>query len=251
MNAKLIEKISKLLALATSPNEHEARAAAEKANALLVQHNLSMADLNREHRESYVEESLTRGRNFTTEDKYIWRLMMNHFFVKLMVSRGRVYFLGTKTNVEVARYIYGFLVRKYRELWHEYKKENLLSARAKQSYYDGLSTGLSMQLSAQREATVARAASNKATEKTGLTPEQIEKETRAIAVTMSVTLTHDPELEKIWEARSSGRAHSTASTSYYDGDARSAGIQAGKNLKISRGLDSKASQTGKYLGVKE
>ena len=45
-NAKLFEKIKKLLALSSSPNENEAALAASKASELLAEHNLSMADLN-------------------------------------------------------------------------------------------------------------------------------------------------------------------------------------------------------------
>jgi hypothetical protein len=42
---KMIAKIKSLLALATSPNEHEAASAAEKAASLLAEHNLSMTDI--------------------------------------------------------------------------------------------------------------------------------------------------------------------------------------------------------------
>ncbi len=41
----IIEKIQKLLALATSNNEHEASLAMEKAQELLLRHNLSMAEV--------------------------------------------------------------------------------------------------------------------------------------------------------------------------------------------------------------
>jgi len=39
------DRIRKLLALSTSPNEHEAAAAAAKAHALLAEHNLTMAEV--------------------------------------------------------------------------------------------------------------------------------------------------------------------------------------------------------------
>ena len=45
VDQNLLEKISKLLALTSSPNEHEAALAAEKAAELLAKHNLSVADL--------------------------------------------------------------------------------------------------------------------------------------------------------------------------------------------------------------
>jgi len=42
---KIIERIEKLLALSQSPNENEALAAAEKAQAMLAEYNLSMSDI--------------------------------------------------------------------------------------------------------------------------------------------------------------------------------------------------------------
>ena len=44
-NHKLLEKVHKLLALAESPNEHEAQNAMAKAHELLLRHNLSLLDV--------------------------------------------------------------------------------------------------------------------------------------------------------------------------------------------------------------
>jgi hypothetical protein len=41
----IINKIKKLLALSHSPNENEAMVAAQKANELLIKHNLSLGDI--------------------------------------------------------------------------------------------------------------------------------------------------------------------------------------------------------------
>jgi hypothetical protein len=42
-DTSIVERIKKLLALATSSNENESTAAAEKASLLLAQYNLSLA----------------------------------------------------------------------------------------------------------------------------------------------------------------------------------------------------------------
>ena len=49
MDNKLIERIRKLLALAESPNEHEAALASERAQALLAEHKLSLAQVTATH----------------------------------------------------------------------------------------------------------------------------------------------------------------------------------------------------------
>jgi hypothetical protein len=48
LDTTVIDKINKLLALANSPNEHEAALAAQKASVLLTQYNLSLADLGKD-----------------------------------------------------------------------------------------------------------------------------------------------------------------------------------------------------------
>jgi len=42
---QIVARVQKLLALATSPNEHEAASAAAKAHALLAEHNLSLSEV--------------------------------------------------------------------------------------------------------------------------------------------------------------------------------------------------------------
>ena len=46
----IVDRIAKLLALANSPNEHEAAAAATKAQELLLEHNLYLEDIKSEHK---------------------------------------------------------------------------------------------------------------------------------------------------------------------------------------------------------
>lgn len=60
---KVIDRIKKLLALSASPNEHEAASAAEKAQALLAEHNLSMMDVKSEtkNEDSFVIDTDTRS----------------------------------------------------------------------------------------------------------------------------------------------------------------------------------------------
>ena len=45
MDNKVVERIKKLLSLASSPNEHEAKMAAEKANELLLRFNLTASEV--------------------------------------------------------------------------------------------------------------------------------------------------------------------------------------------------------------
>lgn len=57
----LLQRIKKLLALSSSPNEHEAALALERANELLTKHGLSMLDVADADRDPVGEEGVTLG----------------------------------------------------------------------------------------------------------------------------------------------------------------------------------------------
>lgn len=58
------EKIRKLLALAESPNEHEARAALLKARQLMAEHKLSELDFQDLNERGYIPRRLRRKKLF-------------------------------------------------------------------------------------------------------------------------------------------------------------------------------------------
>ena len=61
MDQKIIEKLQKLLALAASDNEHEAGLAMSKAEALMREHNLSVADVALNGSGAYVQSEEVTG----------------------------------------------------------------------------------------------------------------------------------------------------------------------------------------------
>ena len=69
VDQNLLEKISKLLALASSPNEHEAALAAEKAAELLAKHNLSVADLGQDKDEDITKSIVDKTGRYVTLGK--------------------------------------------------------------------------------------------------------------------------------------------------------------------------------------
>lgn len=133
--AKLIDKVRKLLALSQSPNEHEAMLAAEKAQALLAEHNLSMSELEqREKRDvEFVEDS-----DMVTRDVPYFRSIMQGcakmYFCGYFFQRGaaredkrgihkgprhngvRHFLIGEKQNVVVAQLMATYLIATVRRL---------------------------------------------------------------------------------------------------------------------------------------
>ena len=154
MNQSIVDKIRKLLALATSSNEHEARLAAEKANELLIRHNLKMQDLGEEG--DYAKDPVLVAGRLKPQTDWIVSILQQHFFVVAASSRQYyrhqtiLYLVGKKTNLEIAHYVYVFLDRTFPGLWQQWKAEQGRRAGLRKNYYHGLHNGLNYQLDQRR-----------------------------------------------------------------------------------------------------
>jgi len=228
MENKILEKIKKLLSLATSPNENEAKLASEKAQALLLKHNLSLSELDYEE-SRYSKETLVEGRA-KVEDKFIHAILAKFFFVTLVRSRkiGGVYILGEKTNVEIARYTKAYLEQTFKALFKAYKKETGCPSGHRQSYYFGLHKGLTEKLEAQKKAFEEQFKANNPNSNYGL-------------------VVTDKALARFVRDQFGNLRSSRSKFSNRSDDAQSAGKEAGSNIRINRGLSS--SNSGETLAI--
>lgn len=214
MDKKVVETIKKLLALAGSCNEHEAKLAMVKANEFLTRHNLSLQDV--ESAEfNYGKSILTESRKAAAESKFVLAILNEFFFITTVKSRNRkqgfttIYLLGEEVNVKVAEFTYSFLLSKFKDLWKTYQKENDLPAKFKSSYYNGLYVGIKDQLRERRFG--------------------VEKETGLVVV-------DDPKLDKFTKDCFSKLSTTTSSVTIRDSESVDAGIAAGKGLKLTQGI---------------
>jgi hypothetical protein len=160
----LVLKIQKLLSLANSDNEHEAKLAAEKAQELLVKHNLELQEVQNKNFE-YIEVRTTTEPYLRWHQPFVIDILQGFFFVKVILySRlvdhtedGRrkfnkeIVLLGTRTNAKIAHYIFDYLSIVYQRLWLEYKRENCLGEKSRKSFYKGLTHGLASKLRSIRQ----------------------------------------------------------------------------------------------------
>jgi len=119
---KLIAKIKKLMALTSSPNEHEAALAAEKMQAILAEHNLSMTDV-KAAKEGF--DGIKTDGDLRT-NSFPWRRSLanavaqmyfcKYFFVTHRKPGGNArsghdshHFVGASHNIEVAKMMFGYL----------------------------------------------------------------------------------------------------------------------------------------------
>ena len=144
IDPKIVDKIQKLLALGTSPNEHEAAAAIAKAQSLMEQYDLEMADLQKPVADTAIEQ--TDGEVFAVRGKpEEWRneianavartsgLMVVNTSVqhtrktttgKIITSWESGYsFIGYKRDLELAKYSVAFLLSEVQRLCDAYVGE--------------------------------------------------------------------------------------------------------------------------------
>jgi predicted SprT family Zn-dependent metalloprotease len=148
-HAKLLQRISKLLALAESQNRHEAEAAMAAAQKLMLAHNIDTASA---HRRGYVFKHLgaVKGRCLEPERR-IAALLSAHFFVEVIwvhsfdpktAKTGRVLEIcGRPENLAMAEYVHGFLTHKSEQLWREHQKAHGTLGRERLAFLSGVIQG--------------------------------------------------------------------------------------------------------------
>jgi len=224
MNEKLVQKIQKLLALATSPNENEAKAASAKANALLIEHKLSMQEVENANFD-YVTEEVRAGTRGKFDAAYFSHILNKHFFVTCFQVRSRKYkttrtqVAGEKTNVEIAKYTWSFLEHTFSHLWTIYKHEMKAERSARQPFYLGLTDGFIKHLDDQRS---------------------------SILKDRQIVLVQDPGLVK-YIAKAHPGIKTTQKAIKNDEDAYQRGHQEGQKIRVARGIESNGGFTGRFL----
>jgi hypothetical protein len=156
--APVLRKIARLLALAESPNAHEAEAATKQARRLMLKHNLEAAVASAREGYGFVHLGAPRGR-VPAHEHVLAALLARHFFVDVIWvpsylpregKRGRVLEVcGTRSNLEVAAYVHGFLLETGERLWRAERRAKGLPGNAERGrYLLGVMTGFEEKLDA-------------------------------------------------------------------------------------------------------
>ena len=114
---KLLEKVRKLLALATSSNEHEALLAMNKVRELYAKYNLDEAEGSRKQRFAHLV--ITHGKKrIEAHQSRTTSILVEHFFVQVLTTKifdakslehhVAIEIVGTRENVMMAEYVYHF-----------------------------------------------------------------------------------------------------------------------------------------------
>jgi len=220
----IIKKIQKLLSLAGSENENEAELAAAAASKMITQHNLSTQEV--EMDQSYENAEVVEKNRLSQEDKWVLPIIKAFFFVSPMIcSRVAGYnnktgnvrrthtikFVGEEVNVAVAKELYIFLVREYKILFTSYRIKTGCKLSSRDSYYDGLTFGLTKKLKEVRSAT--------------------ESETGLVVL-------EDPKLKDFVKELYPTAKKTTRKANLNDRKAQSQGVTDGKTINLNKNINS-------------
>jgi hypothetical protein len=226
---KVAERIARLLALAESPNVHEAEAAMAAAQRLLLKHNVELRQARTAIGYAWKHLGAPTGRT-TEADRVLSLILGKHFFVETIWvpiyrpdvgKRGSVLEIcGSPENLEIAEYVHGYLVQTAARLWEEHKAEQgIRGNRDRRTFLAGVMGGMNDKLS--REAKKA--------------------------ATVGLVWVADGDLETFFRRR-----HPHVRHIRYAGqqrtDAYAHGREAGNKIIIHKGVKGAAEQRGLLLG---
>ncbi|MCS6899529.1 MAG: DUF2786 domain-containing protein [Myxococcales bacterium] len=146
---RVLERIARLLALAESSNEHEAQAAMNAAQRLMLKHNL--ATVGRPATYQFRHLGVPSGR-ILEADRWLATILNEHFFVETiwipvfrpeLGKRGTILEIcGTPANLDMAAYVHSFLRETAEHLWNAHKKSTReCSNRERQRFLSGVMQG--------------------------------------------------------------------------------------------------------------
>src|SRR5580658_1353084 len=153
---KVVERIARLLALAESPNRHEAEAAMAAAQRLMLRHNLDAVRAQAARDYGFAHLGLPSGR-VGEHERLVAMILGKHFFVEaiwipvyrpLEGKRGSVLEIcGTRANLAIVEYVHAFLHHAAERLCREHRRAaGIASDRERRTYLAGVMTGFSERL---------------------------------------------------------------------------------------------------------
>lgn len=162
---KIMLRVKKLMALAESPNQHEAEAAMGKAHGLIRKYNLDLLsqDENRDFTSVFVGSPALRH---FPEDYALAHLLQDYYFVQgIWVSAyvpqrgkmGRVLEIsGTIPNIKMASYVHAFVRQFFHSQWATYNRDRRLNRHRQTDFAVGIIEGFRSKLEGQKKETEKR-----------------------------------------------------------------------------------------------
>jgi len=165
-SSPVLERIAKLLALAESPNEHEAQAAMSAAQRLMLKHNIEAAVSGAAANYCFRHLGQPTGR-VSEHERRLAMILDEFFFVQVIwvpvwrvndAKRGSVLEVcGSRDNLELAAYVYDFLIYTADALYRaDRKRRRDSSHQARRKFLAGVMSGFHERLLNERQRSEAQ-----------------------------------------------------------------------------------------------
>jgi hypothetical protein len=221
---RILLRVKKLMSLAKSTNRHEAEAAMTKAHELMRKYNIDL--LRKPSHRDFVSMFIgSPALRHHREEYHLANLLQTYYFVQgLWVSSyvlakekmGRVFEIsGVPENVKIASYIYDFVKNTIDMRWRRYNQRDTLNRYRKTDFAVGLVEGFCNKLSAQK-------------------PIPSHQGTTTALITME-----DPMLGAYMSHKYPRTKTFQRSASSQDDQVLKHGYDIGKNLVISKGIETR------------
>lgn len=259
---KLLNRVQKLLALATSSNEHEALLAMNKVRELYAKHNIDhylfedraksqkkMAHLVICHKKKRIEAHQSKTAAILIEHFFVRIIFCSEFDSHTCEDYKAMKLVGTRENVLMAEYVYHFLLQQTDSLVQSLKKhKKKLSRIQMKSYRLGILEGFSNKMtlsdkhSAKETANVGHGTFTQASPGASTSDKELVSIGKALSLLKS-----DEGLEDYLSAiyprlsKTSGRGQMIDTATY------SAGERAGENIRLHRAMTSEDGNQGRLL----
>ncbi len=221
---RAVRTIRRLLALSSSPNRHEAEAALARAQELALKHNVALSAGDAGQRR-YAHRLLDRPRK--RWPSYTWTVLhtceelhqVQHIRWTLPGGEAVVELFGAPDNLDLAEYVYHYLLQAGETEWQRFRREQgLANNRKRLSFLLALYTAFDRKLAQKRQ---------------------------ELAASQALVVREDVELNAFFRRRYPHvRTGSTSSHQVHD-DARAAGTEAGGRLQIRPGVRGEGEGKGK------
>ena len=233
---RLLDKVEKLLNLATSSNEHEAGLAMQRARQILARYNLERTSVPAQSTLTYAVVHRRRRRTCRIESMVV-AMLVEHFHVQAVHTTlfdrehlcefRAVELLGEHRHVALAEYVYHFLMHTVQTLYDQYRRQHREVKCHRQAYMIGVMLGFGEKLSTD-DSSAAAAPSAQQRALTRVVVQQLR----------AYVQTRHPKLSR--RSLRGGRL---------DAQALHAGKKAGQRIVLNRAISGQPTRRGRLLGA--
>jgi hypothetical protein len=221
---RILQRIHKLLALAGSPERHEAQAAAVAAQKLLLQYNLSLQNPSYSHR---IVGPWRKRRDrwelvlagILTGHFFVEAIWLSSYSIKESNWGSELELTGTHSNLEISAYVWDFLVHAAEAEWSRYRAARGIGNKDRRSFLTGVMHGFRTKLEEQGR----------------------KNQQEGLILAKDVGLLD-------WYHRRHPKIQTRTSSGFDPNAAYQQGVETGKNVVLNKGVSEATSNRGRLLG---